>query len=819
MKHLLLTNAGNRMWRISLLGCLIAMFSLSANATSLLTENFDYNSGNLVGQGDWAQYYTSATFPIQIQDLALTYPDYQANAIGKSVKMDKNGGQDAYKVFEKQTSGNIYMSTLINISEVLSANNQGEFLLCFGNGTNQTGASAQLYGKLLVRKSPNDKIQFGISRSGSATIASWSTLEYEYNTTLLVVIKYSIVDGTANDKVSLFVNPVVSSNEPSATIESGTESGTDPNGIGSIALYQGVASRSSVATIDAIKVATTWAELFPGAPVVTKPSIKITPASFNFGNAFGGESYTKTINVKGSDLKGDITIGGMITGELSTSVSTITKAEAEAEGGYNLTVTLTPSDEYAYTDTVKFISQDMDMIMLRPMWTTIIPIEAADLNELRSLFNPQESGWYVYRVNGEVTVSHVYNDGSQTYLYVQDENGSFTIQGSFGSLTTVYKTGDKIKGMVGSIESSFGSIFLLPSKDFGTPVSSDNEVIVTPVTLTELTATPANYEGRLIKVTDVTFPNRATENEGFFAEVDKNGNKVNHKIAQNGVEASMRVFKGADFIGDAIPETATLIGISTTGRGDLIAPRSKADIVVAVTPEEAFSLHEDFNGDSMPQDWISSKNGWKHNTSEGKDYSGGMYINNAANSYLVTPVLDLSKGGYSITFDYKWNPVYESGAWEANAELVVSISTDNGSTYNKLTTLKEETKFKEKTISLSAYTSATCKLRFEYNITDAWLDGGSGVIDNVAITTPLVGLEKTQNENLNVYVDAAQTLYVNAATAIQSVRVFNMNGTVVARAINTGESFSLPMQQLSKGLFVVEVITAEGRTVAKVMNK
>lgn len=818
MKHLLLTNAGNRMWRISLLGCLIAMFSLSANATSLLTENFDYNSGNLVGQGDWAQYLTLATFPIQVQDLTLTYPSYTDDATGKSIKLDKKQGQDAVKNFEKQTSGSIYMSALVNISE-FNTDASGEYILSFGDGTN-TGTTKN-YGKLFVRKSPNDKIQFGINRSGAVGTVSWNGGEYESNTTILVVIKYTFVDDIRNDKASLFVNPAVSSNEPTATTESGEEFGADPTGIGSVVVNQGSNSKSPAASIDAIRVATTWSDLFPGASEVKIPSIKLTPASFNFGNAFGGESYTKTINVKGSDLKGDITIGGMITGELSTSVSTITKAEAEAEGGYNLTVTLTPSDEFAYTDTVKFISQDMDMIMLRPMWTTIIPIETANLKALRDGYNPNDpgAGWYTYRVNGEVTVSHVYNDGSQTYLYVQDENGSFTIQGSFGSLTTVYKTGDKIKGMVGSIESSFGSIFLLPSKDFGAPVSSDNEIIVTPVTLAELAATPANYEGRLIKVTDVTFPNRATENEGFFAEVDKNGNKVNHKIAQNGVEASMRVFKGADFIGDAIPETATLIGISTTGRGDLIAPRSKADIVVAVTPEEAFSLHEDFNGDSMPQDWISSKNGWKHNTSEGKDYSGGMYINNAANSYLVTPVLDLSKGGYSITFDYKWNPVYESGAWEANAELVVSISTDNGSTYNKLTTLKEETKFKEKTISLSAYTSATCKLRFEYNITDAWLDGGSGVIDNVVITTPLVGLDKTQNENLNVYVDAAQTLYVNAATAIQSVRVFNMNGAVVARAINTGNSFSVPMQQMSKGLLIVEVITAEGRTVAKVMNK
>lgn len=811
MKHLLLTNAGNRMWRISLLGCLIAMFSLSANATSLLTENFDYNTDNLVGQGDWAQYLALATFPIQVQDLTLTYPSYTDDATGKSIKLDKKQGQDAVKNFEKQTSGSIYMSALVNISE-FNTDASGEYILSFGDGTN-TGTTKN-YGKLFVRKSPNDKIQFGINRSGAVGTVSWNGGEYESNTTILVVIKYTFVDDIRNDKASLFVNPAVSSNEPTATTESGEEFGADPTGIGSVVVNQGSNSKSPAASIDAIRVATTWSDLFPGASEVKIPSIKLTPASFNFGNAFGGESYTKTINVKGSDLKGDITIGGMITGELSTSVSTITKAEAEAEGGYNLTVTLTPSDEYAYTDTVKFISQDMDMIMLRPMWTTIIPIEAADLNELRSLFNPQESGWYVYRVNGEVTVSHVYNDGSQTYLYVQDENGSFVILDSFANLTTPYKTGDKIKGMVGSIESSFGSMFLLPSKDFGAPLSSDNEVIVTPVTLAELAATPANYEGRLIKVTDVTFPNRATENEGMFAEAK------NNKIAQNGIEASMRVFKGADFIGDAIPETATLIGISTTGRGDLIAPRSKSDIIVASTPEDPFSLYEDFNAESMPDGWNNSVGGWIHNTSEGKDNSGAMYVEAAVNSYLETPVLNLSKGGYSITFDYKWNPTSSNQGWTDNAELVVKISTDNGVTYSQLTTLKNATTFTEKIIDLSAYTSATCKLRFDYTILAAsMVDGGIATIDNVAITTPLVGLEKTQNENLNVYVDAAQTLYVNAATAIQSVRVFNMNGTVVARAINTGESFSLPMQQLSKGLFVVEVITAEGRTVAKVMNK
>lgn len=548
---------------------LLSGFFMPVQATLLLNDNFDYDTGNLLGQGEWNRQGTTATSPIQVVDTALTYAGYQDTPEGKAVRIG-NSGEDLYKEFTAVSSGTVYLSALVNLNQVQSSANQGEYFLHFGEG----GGSSIFSGRLMAKRSENDKIMLGITRSGTSTLTVWDPQEYELNTTLLVVIKYNIVEGGKNDVVNLFVNPVINGTEPEPTATTKTETGVEISQAGSVGIRQGASSRTALGVIDALRVATEWNELFPGStPPQPTPKIIVTPSSVYFGNVFAGETYTKTVTVKAQNLTEDIRVSTKDGSELSVPVATIDKTTAETEEGFSLILTLNPTNAENYTDEVRLVTAGLDTVRITPMWSTTVAIPVANIGELRQVdLNDPEISSTVFKLTGECTVSHVYKEGEVKYIYIQDQSSALTIWDNFGDIATEYKTGDKLTHLYLSLENVFGTRMALPAADPGEALSHNNEIIPLEVTLAELAANPVNYEARLVTVKEVSFTNRENENEGIFTQ------GTNNKISQNGTEATMRVFKGADFIGQPIPVKANLTGIPTASTGKLIAPRSAADI-------------------------------------------------------------------------------------------------------------------------------------------------------------------------------------------------------------------------------------------------
>ncbi|MFR9165425.1 MAG: DUF5689 domain-containing protein [Dysgonomonas sp.] len=568
----------------------LTCFPFIGNAQLLLTENFEYADGDLIGQGDWVQQGSVATFPLQVVNNPLTYAGYLDVATGKSVAL-ANSGQDAYKVFEEQTSGDTYYSALVNFTEVQSSNAQGEYFIHFGEG-----GSSFFGGRVMVKKSADGtKMQFGITRAGTSTLTIWDATEYELNITHLIVVKYSIVAGEKNDVVSLFVNPETSGVEPSPNAVSGTETGADISSIKSIGIRQGTGSRTPLGHIGALRVAKSWAELFGSTPVIT-PKITLSPKNATFGMVYKGTAYKKVINVKGENLKGDITVSGLTSGEVTASATTITKEQAEAEGGFDLSLILNPVDDQLTTDEVLLDSEDATQAKISCYWSTTIPIEVFGLDELRTKY--EENQYATFRIVGNVNVSHVYVDGSKKYLYIQDNKRGITIDDTFNSLAAGYKTGDRISGLLGTVEKTFGTLYFLPSEGSETLESSNNTIKPIDVTVTDLETNPTWYEARLIRINRAEFYNKDNENGGIFTE------GTNNKIRQGSKEATMRVFKGADFIGNTIPEKANITGVLTSASGKLIAPRTSADIALmpAVTVKPSTSI--DFESVEVGKDSV-----------------------------------------------------------------------------------------------------------------------------------------------------------------------------------------------------------------------
>jgi hypothetical protein len=220
---------------------------LDQNFAQLLEENFDYTSGTNLSSNGWNISSGAGTNPITIEPTSLTYFGYPSSGIGGSVVVDNNG-EDVYKSFTTQSSGTIYTSLLVNVTNATTSAD-GDYFYSLGSSSAGTCA-----GRLFLRKS-GSYFAFGISK-GTGT-PSFTNYDYSFSTTYLVVIKYVINSGSANDDVALFIlTGSIPSSEPAATITHPTESSNDPGDISCVAFRQAITT--NVVAVDGIRVATSW---------------------------------------------------------------------------------------------------------------------------------------------------------------------------------------------------------------------------------------------------------------------------------------------------------------------------------------------------------------------------------------------------------------------------------------------------------------------------------------------------------------------------------------------------------------------------------
>ncbi|HRZ78338.1 MAG TPA: hypothetical protein P5248_13270, partial [Bacteroidales bacterium] len=98
----------------------------------------------------------------------------------------------------------------------------------------------------------------------------YTGFNYQFDTTYLIVMRYDIVTGTANDIVKLWINPSTGV-EPTENLAAPDVTGTDIVNVGSVAIRQG--NPTSPFKIDGIRVATLWSDLFGSAPINVPPVI------------------------------------------------------------------------------------------------------------------------------------------------------------------------------------------------------------------------------------------------------------------------------------------------------------------------------------------------------------------------------------------------------------------------------------------------------------------------------------------------------------------------------------------------------------------
>ncbi len=578
--------------------------ALTASAETYLAESFDYAEGNLYGNGKWVKYGKKTTAPIQVAKSPLTFAGYQDNAAGKAVRLTKESGEYCQMLFRDKgtdaAKGTVYYSALVNVSELPSGSRTAAFMALTGanslDATKFGDTEAGSEGAGLFAQASGEGFKLGVSRNVAnlgnvKTSVAWADEECAIGTTYLVVVKYEIIDGADNDRISLWVNPAKGDAEPAASVVAEEECSESLVDVRGIELRQGSSSvaKTPVAVIDEVRVASTWNEIFTPAKAdaVETPEITITDMSVDFGKVYKGLTYTKTINVKGKNLKGDISLSSPVSGEVTVSVTTVAKADAESENGCDVVLTLTVDNTAMTSDKIVYAADGAQSRTQIVEWR---PIETIAVNSFKELFdedNISMTTLYVYK--GEATVTAI--DSNFYTFYAQDSQSAAEVRSASGcgydevDLTKV-KQGDNITDIVGNvIFSDDGGIDFVPvAADAWRVVSEGNVVEPKVLTFEQIHAAEAcDVIFQLVTVKDVKFD----EKYGNYPDPDYYGkfNVPFHLVSDKTRSGELWYFRGTDIYNSStngyFDKVWTVTGICYyLTPVATVAPRSLADFVL-----------------------------------------------------------------------------------------------------------------------------------------------------------------------------------------------------------------------------------------------
>lgn len=581
----------------------------AAHAEMLLNESFAYTPGSLASQGTWVASGSAGSNPINVVDGSLTYAGYQDDAAGNSVTVDMQMGKNALQSIlapkdAPAIAGPVYYSALVKVNEfpatsgkpgaIMSLTGANAFDGDFGDAvTGSEGAG------LFVTKGDTDgTARFGISRKSSpngvnAADVTWCDKDIPVGETALIIVRYEQMEGADNDRMELWVNPTT---ETAQADVSGVaeESLTDVRGI-QLCQRSALTSKNPACTIDEVRVATDWDEIFTGtaAPVII-PNVTISENPLDFGQVYCNISTSRTVTLTATDLEGDVTLTLGESGQVALSATTIAKDAIMAEGGYELTVTLTPVESRFFSDRITISSPGMSDKVLQVQWHPVPSIAASTLSAFCDEDNNDMTSVYVYTGQATVTFVESYYDLSYdrvvNSIFAQDATGGVELRSATGcgyeevDISNV-KVGDNLTNIVGYLIFGDDGLTMVPRTASSWEVASEGNT-VEPIELTlHQIAIAANgyvYGNQLVRVKHVTFPDKYYEAGDYYGTWNSQKYAIyDGTLDDAGEVAWMWCNKGADYFKTStegyFDHCWTLTGIHNGYYPLYISPRSKAD--------------------------------------------------------------------------------------------------------------------------------------------------------------------------------------------------------------------------------------------------
>ncbi len=239
----------------------------------LLVEDFNYIlDSTLLFSGYNASGNPPSTVNPQKVTAGLSYLGSPSSNVGNAVKL-VNTGQDVNRAFSTPslTSGTIYASMLVQID---TARANGDYFFNFG----PTPLGLDNKGRIFVKVN-GAGFQFGVTKSTSETAAIFDPTVYTIGTTYLLVVRYAIIAGAANDEFRLYVNPTLGGTEPITANAVALSSEVDVASLGSYNLRQGAAAKAANLVLDGIRVGATYSDVTSGSVVALDPTVSFSSVS------------------------------------------------------------------------------------------------------------------------------------------------------------------------------------------------------------------------------------------------------------------------------------------------------------------------------------------------------------------------------------------------------------------------------------------------------------------------------------------------------------------------------------------------------------
>lgn len=355
-----------------------------AQAKVVLNESFNREVGQLskgsmqddMGS-DLADWWTTTTYAnyIQVVDANLTYTGYQSTEAGKAIRFAGSANRDvrAFNYIQSVAGNSVYYSLLLNVESL--KNTTKDYLISLLPDQNNLNASYQFAQLKIAGNEGLTSFRLGVTKSNEG-LYDLCEQNLERNKTYLIVVRYDFVAGDNNDVVSLWINPTkLSINSPSFVCaqeklngngdNKGAASMKDAGYFGMVYLHP--SSNTPTMTIDELRIATDWNDLFEAGSSQPDPAISV-PASVDFGEVTIGVKAEQKITIMAENLTNDLTVTHT-NSELTLGTSSIAKELAMK--GYQLSLTLAnPQTLGAQSDVVTVASGSLSK-PIAVTWTTV----------------------------------------------------------------------------------------------------------------------------------------------------------------------------------------------------------------------------------------------------------------------------------------------------------------------------------------------------------------------------------------------------------------------------------------------------------------
>lgn len=226
---------------------LLAIVSLSLYAEKLLTEDFEYEEWSLLTECGWTLQWGGASgFYV---DEGLQFTGYAGCGVGGGIPISGRSGNDQpHKAFSPVSSGDVYVALLFRADMVSKA---GYFFSLRDNLIDNN--TFHYMGRICI----DDEYHLGLA-FGDTQSAVYAAEPINTEQAYLLVLRYRIVAGEANDEVALYCYATFPTSQGTPVVD-GVCDATQPDIAPANVVLRGF-DPYGLLYVDGIRVATSWSD-------------------------------------------------------------------------------------------------------------------------------------------------------------------------------------------------------------------------------------------------------------------------------------------------------------------------------------------------------------------------------------------------------------------------------------------------------------------------------------------------------------------------------------------------------------------------------